>query len=114
MVVVLPERHALGEPAPVLDVLVDGLTAQLVELGDAELLDLLLARDAELLLDLELDGEAVRVPARLALDVVALHRPVARDHVLVGARQHVVGAGLAVGGGWTLVEDEPRAALSQL
>ncbi len=71
--------------------------AQLVELGDAVGLDLLLAVDAEAALDLELDGQAVRVPAGLARHAVAAHRLVAREEVLEDARDDVVRAGPAVG-----------------
>ena len=51
-----------------------------------------LVLDAELLLDRDLDRQAVAVPAALALDVVAAHRLVAREDVLEDAREHVVGA----------------------
>ena len=51
-----------------------------------------LRRDPELLLDLELDRQPVAVPARLARDVVAAHRLVARVDVLERAREHVVRA----------------------
>ena len=60
---------------PVVDVAEDRIAAALVELGDAELLDLLLRGDPELLLDLELDREPVAVPAGLARDVVAAASP---------------------------------------
>ena len=68
--------------------------------------------EAELLLDLELDRQAVAVPARLARDEVAAHRLVAREHVLEDARQDVVGAGAPVGRGRALVEDERLRALA--
>ena len=114
VVVVLPERHPLGHRPPVAHVLVDALAAEPVELGDAELLDLLLARDAELLLDLQLDGQPVGVPAGLALDVEALHRPVAAEEVLESPGQDVMGPGFAVGRGRSLVEDETLAALARV
>ena len=77
-------------------------------------LDVLLAGEAELLLDGELDGQAVAVPAGLAGDVVALHRPVAGEDVLEDAGLDVVGAGHAVGGRRALVEDPLGAALGLL
>ena len=60
----------------------------------------LLAGEAELLLDRELDRQAVAVPAGLAGDVVALHGLEPREDVLEDAGLDVVGAGLplAVGG----------------
>ncbi len=64
----------------------------------------LLAGEAELLLDRELDGQPVAVPAGLAGDVEALHRLEPREHVLEDARLDVVRAGHAVGGGRALVE----------
>jgi len=99
-----PEADPLGQPVPLLDVLEDRLAAALVELGDAVLLDLLLGGDAELLLDLELDRQAVAVPARLARHPVAAHRSVAGVDVLEDAGENVVGAGAAVCRGRPLVE----------
>ena len=107
-----PEADALGQRVPVLEVLEDRLAAALVELGDAELLDLLLVLDPELLLDGDLDRQAVRVPAALALDLVAAHRLVARVDVLEHAREDVVRAGLAVGRRRPLPEDPRRRALA--
>ena len=69
-----------------------GLAALGVELGDAVRLDVLLAGEAELLLDGQLDGEAVAVPAGLAGHVVAAHGAEAREDVLEDARLDVVGA----------------------
>ena len=68
--------------------------------------------EAELPLDLELDREAVAVPAGLARHVVPAHRLVAREHVLEDAREHVVRARAAVRRGRALVEDERVGALA--
>lgn len=87
------------------------LTALGVELGDAERLDVLLAVEAQLLLDRELDRQAVAVPAGLAADVIALHGAEAREDVLEDAGLDVVGARHPVGGGRALVEDPLGAAL---
>ena len=73
----------------------------------------LLAGEAELLLDGELDRQAVAVPAGLADHVVALHRPEAGEHVLEDPGLDVVDAGLAVGGRRALVE-RPRLAVRGL
>jgi hypothetical protein len=73
-----PERDPLGQRRPVLEELEDRLAALGVELGDAVALDVVLGVEAELLLDRDLDGQAVAVPAALALDVVAAHRLEAR------------------------------------
>jgi hypothetical protein len=75
-------------------------------------LDLLLAVDSEAALDLELDGQAVRVPAGLARHAVAAHRLVARKEVLEDARDDVVRAGQPVGRGRTLVEHVHRGVVA--
>ncbi len=73
-----------------------------------------LVLDAELLLDGDLDRQAVAVPAALAVGVEPAHRLVAREDVLEDAGQDVVGAGPAVGGRRALVEDVRRRALAAL
>ena len=88
------------------------LAAVAVELRDAVALDVLLGLEAELLLDLDLDRQAVGVPAGLALDVVPGHRLVAREEVLEDAREHVVRARVAVGRRRALVEHERRRAFA--
>ena len=106
-----PEADALGQRVPVLEELEDRLAAPGVELGDAVGLDLGLRRDAELLLDGDLDRQAVAVPAALALDVAAAHRLEARVDVLEDAGEHVVRARPAVGGRRALVEHPRLRAL---
>jgi hypothetical protein len=64
IVVVEPVADPLAQPLPVAAVGEHALAAQPVELGHAELLDVLLAADAQPLLDLDLDRQPVRVPAR--------------------------------------------------
>jgi hypothetical protein len=66
-----PEGDPFGQSFPVLQVLVDTLAAEFVEPGDPQLLDVLLAADAQLFLYLELYGQPVGVPTRLAGDVAA-------------------------------------------
>ena len=109
-----PVAHPLGHLGEGVDVAYDALAAAGVELGDAVRLDLALDPEAELLLHGQLDGQAVAVPAGLARDVVALHRPVAREQVLEDARLDVVGARHAVGGRRALVEHPRLAALGLL
>ncbi len=86
------------------------LAALGVELGDAVRLDVLLAGEAQLLLDRQLDGEAVAVPAGLPRHVVAAHGAEAGEDVLEDAGLDVVGARHAVGGGRTFVEHPFGAA----
>ncbi len=87
------------------------LAALGVELGDAVRLDVLLAVEAQFLLDGQLDRQAVAVPAGLAADVVAPHGAEAGEDVLEDAGLDVVGTGHAVGGGRTLVEHPLGASL---
>ena len=105
-----PVAHPLGHRLELTDVAEHRLTAAGVELRHPEVLDVALAREPELLLHGELDGQAVAVPAGLAGDVVALHRPVAREDVLEDPGLDVVGAGHAVGCRRAFVEDPERAA----
>ncbi len=107
-----PEADPLGQPVPLLEELGDRLAAAAVELLDAVLLDLHLVGEAELLLDRDLDRQAVAVPAPLALDAVAAHRLVARVDVLEHAGEDVVGAGRAVGGRRPFVEHPLLGALA--
>ncbi len=109
-----PEGDAVGQPFPILDVVEDRLPAQLVELGDAVVFDLLLVGEAKFLLDLDLHRQAMRIPAAAARDMEAAHDLVAREHILEGARQHMVHARLAVGGRRTFVEHVLRRALALL
>ena len=108
-VVVEPVTGALGELLPVALVLEDALAAEGVELLDAIGLDVLLPLEAELLLDLELDREAVGVPPRLPGDLPPLGDAEPADEVLDGAAEDVVDPRAAVGRGRTFEEDERRA-----
>lgn len=114
LVEVDPVAHPLGQLGEGVGVPGDRVAALGVELGDAVLLDVRLAGEAQLLLDGQLDRQAVAVPASLAGDVVALHGPVAREDVLEDPGLDVVRAGHAVGGRRALVEDPLRAALGLL
>ena len=107
-----PEGDAVSQLFPILDVGEDRFAAQFVEAVNAILLDLAFIGEAELLLDLDLDRQPVRVPAAAPRDVVAAHDLVAREHILESARQHVVDAGLAIGSRRPLEEDVLRSALS--
>src|SRR5690606_34103086 len=61
--IVEPVADPLREPLPLLLVREDALATRLIESRDADLLDLPLAADAELLFGLDLYRQAVRVPA---------------------------------------------------
>src|SRR4029079_5680795 len=68
-----PVADALRETVPLVDPAQRGLAADGVELRDAVRLDVGLAGEAELLLDRDLDRQAVAVVAALALDVAPAH-----------------------------------------
>src|SRR5215210_796712 len=70
---VYPEAEALAHLAPVFDVTEDRLAAEPVELLYAVTLNVGLALEPQLLLDLYLHRQPVAVPATLALDPVTLH-----------------------------------------
>ena len=75
-----------------------------VELLHAVGLDVRLAVEAEFLLNSQLHGQAVAVPAGLAVDAEALHGLEPGKDVLEHPGLDVVGAGLSVGGGRAFVE----------
>ena len=112
MLHVRPETDDIGELLPHALVLPDRLAALLDKRLDAVRLDLLLAVDADGLLDLELDGQAVRIPARLPQNLLALHRGETRQHILDDARQHMADMRLAVRRRRAVVERERIAALA--
>ena len=93
---VRPERDALRQLLEVAHVAVHALPALRVEAVDAVRLDLGLGVQPQLLLDLDLDRQTVRVPARLPGHAIAPHRLVAREQVLDDARHDVVHARTAV------------------
>src|SRR4029077_17558092 len=99
-----PHADARGERLPVLDVALDRRAACRVEPLDAEVLDLVLPREPELLFDLDLDREAVAVPTTLARHVLAPHRLEARVDVLEDPGPHAGGPGRVVRGRGALGE----------
>ena len=101
-----PEGDAFGQLLPVAHVAPHAFAALGVEGGDAVGLDVGLGAQAEFLLHLDLDGQAVGVPAGLAGHAVAAHGLVAGEEVLEHARHDVVHARATVGRGRALVEDE--------
>ena len=109
-----PKGDAVGQFLPILDVGKDGLLAKLVEFVDAVFFDLLFVGEAKLLLDFDLDRQAVRIPAAAARDVIAAHDLVAREHILEGARQHMVHARLAIGGRRSFIKHILGSALALL
>src|SRR5436190_8820625 len=111
VVVVEPVADPLAELLPIVLVLEHALAAATVEFRDAERFDLLLAVDLELFLDLDLDGQTVRVPPRFALHVKAFRGAVPAKQVLQRAREHVMDAGPSVRRRRTIEEHKGRRAL---
>ena len=113
--VVVVEVDPAGLPGdvvlPLVGVAQHRAAAGVVERGDAHRVDLGLVLDAELLLGLDLGGQAVGVPAEPALDAPAAHGLVARDDVLDVAGQQVAVVRQAVGERRAVVEDELVAAV---
>ena len=109
-----PVAHAVGHVLPLALVFPDGFFALLDERLDAVFLDLLLAVEPQQLFHLQLDRQAMRVPARLAQHIVALHRAVARDDVLDAAGEDMADMRLAVRRRRAVVERIGGRALAQL
>ena len=109
-----PHGRPLGDLGEVPDVALHRLATAVVELGDAVGLDVVLVVEAQLLLDLELDREAVAVPAPLAGNVAPAHGLETRVEVLEHTGPHVVQARAPIGRRRALVEDPRRRALAQV
>ena len=84
------------------------------ELVDPQLLDVLLGVDADVLLDLDLDGEAVHVEPGLVADVVAAHPPVPEQDVLDGLVHRGAQVDRSRGVGRSVDEVEPLAVRAVL
>ncbi len=108
-----PEADALGQVLPLFGVAKDRLHALFGKAVETVVQDRRFTFDAKLLFDLDLDGQAVGVPARATLHVVAAHRHVARKEILDDTGQDVTVVRQSVRRRRALVEDElrPRAAL---
>src|SRR5689334_14447969 len=114
VLVVEPVADARAQLLPIAAILEHALTTQPIELGNTECLDLLLAADAELFFDLDLDGQSMRVPTCFPRHTEALHRAVTTEEIFDRAREHVMDARLAVGGRRTFEEHERRRARARL
>ena len=108
-----PGARSGGQRRPVLHVALHRVAAVLVEGGHAVGLDLVLGVQAQGLLHLELDRQAVAVPAALAGHGLAPHGLEAGVEVLEHPGPHVVQAGAPVGRRGALVEDPGLGVLAQ-
>ena len=109
-----PVADAVGQRGPLLRVLHHLGAARRVVFFHRDLGADVGLRDAELLLDAQLDRQAVRVPAGLALHAEARLGLVAAHGILDGTGHHVVDAGHAVRGRRALKEDELGRSLALL
>ena len=99
-----PVTHLVRQRLPLGGVLHHLLAASLVVLSDRDRLADRILGDAELLLDSQLYGQTVRIPASATIHTVAVHRLVATDDILDRARYDVVNARHPIGRGRTLIE----------
>ena len=81
-----PEADLVGEVLPHALILPDVFLTVVDKRRDTVVLDLILAVDADLLLDLELDRKTVGIPAGLTRYHRTLHRVESRNHILERAR----------------------------
>ena len=109
-----PEADLAGEILPHTLVFPYALLALLDKGLKTVFLYPLLALDAEQLLDLDLNGQTVGIPARLSGHHIALHGLVARDHVFYNSRQHVADMRLAVCGRRAVIESEGLRILARV
>ena len=109
-----PEANAVGHLLPLVLVLPDALLALLDEGFDAVSFDLGLAVQTEDLFDLQLNRQAMGIPAGLAQHVLALHGLEARNQVLDGAGLDMADVGTAVRRGRAIKESEALSAVTMV
>ena len=108
-----PVAHEAGELLPLLRVLHHLTATSSIVFVDADLLADIFLRDTEGLLDPELYGQTVGIPAGLTVDAESLHRLVAAEDILDRARHDVVNTRHPVSRGRPFVEDERGRAFAQ-
>ena len=109
---VYPKTNPLGERFPLLHVPPNRFLTAVDERLDSVRLDLGFRVNPEFLAYLNLDGQAMGVPARLPLAVFAAHRAVAGIEILDRAREAVPGMRHSVGGRRALEKNKPLGPLS--
>ena len=109
-----PIAHLLRQIRPFLGVLHHLLAASGVVLVHANLLTDILFGNPKHLLHAQLHGQTMRIPARLALHLIPLHRLVAAEGIFYRTRQHMVNTRHAVRRRRTLKEQKRRAPLACL
>jgi hypothetical protein len=108
--------HPVAEPLALLadhaGVVIDALFTLIHELGDTIVLDLALVGEAQLLLDRDLDPQALAIETLLPAQLLAEHSVVAIVEVFIGATPGVVDAHRVVGGDRPVEKRPLRAAVS--
>ena len=108
MLQVDPESDAVSQGIPFLEIAENTLPAFLIELIDAVVLDFFLALEIKLLLHLELNRQAMGIPAGDTGRIIPLHRLVTGDNILENTRQYMVYTGVPVSCRRSLVQGEAR------
>ncbi len=103
-----PIAHALGQFFPIIEIAQHALATFFVVFSDAIDFDLALNLDAEFLLDLDLDGQAMRIPTAFAQHTVTIHHLIAREQIFERPRQNMMDTGLAVGSWRPFIENIVR------
>ena len=112
MLHICPEAYYIGEFLPHALVLPNRLTALLNKWLNAVLLNLLLAIQAQQLLNLQLNRQTVGIPTSLAENLLPLHRLVTRQHILDNTSQHMTDMRLAVGSRRAIIKGKGITALT--
>ena len=110
MVEIDPTTQPRDGAAPLGHVTPDDAAAGIVVAGHTQLLDNVCRRRTKLFVDLVFDWQAVAVPAKAALDIAALHGPVARHDVFDGRADQMTVMWQSGREGRTVVEDVGRVA----
>ena len=111
---VRPETNGTGEIFPHSLVFPDALFTFIDERCQTVFLDLLLTIQTQQLLNFQLYGKSVSIPACLTGNHISLHGTVSGDHILDGTGLYMTDVGLTVGGRRSVVEGIGLAFLTML
>ena len=111
---VSPETNGTGEIFPHSLVFPDALFTFVDERCQTVFLDLLLAIQTQQLLNFQLYGKSVGIPACLTGNHISLHGTVSGDHILDGTGLYMTDVRLTVGGRRSVVEGIGLAFLTML
>ncbi|OQA26422.1 MAG: hypothetical protein BWY58_01072 [Chloroflexi bacterium ADurb.Bin344] len=103
-----PLRHAF----PLFDIRKSRFFTKSVKFRDAVLFDLLFIGKSQLLFHFDFDRQAVCIPTAAADNMIPLHRTIAKDYILNGARNYMMYTGFSVCGRRTFIEHILTAAFA--